>query len=148
MTLRQEEKDSLSKYRIEKAKKILEDARLLLEEKRFESSVNRSYYAALTAAKAVLIIFGIDPKTHEGVKAMLGKKLILAGHVSSEYGKWFRNLKGEREEVDYADYVAIDKAEAEAAFTSAEKFVEQSMSLAEKLRKEVFALPDLHPADT
>jgi uncharacterized protein (UPF0332 family) len=142
MTLSQEEKDSLSKYRIEKAKKILEDARLLLEERRFESSVNRSYYAALTAAKAVLIIFGIDPKTHEGVTTMLGKNLILPGHASSEYGKWFRTLKGEREDVDYADYVSIDKAEAEAAFRSAERFVEQSVRLAEKLRKELFAPSD------
>lgn len=148
MTLRQEEKDSLSRYRIEKAKKILEDARLLLEENRFESSVNRSYYAALTAAKAVLILFGVDPKTHEGVKAMLGKKLILAGHASSEYGKWFRSLKGDREEVDYADYVSIDRAEADAAFTSAERFVEESRRLVEKLRKELIASPELHYTDT
>jgi uncharacterized protein (UPF0332 family) len=77
---------------------------------------------------------------------MLGKKLILAGHVSSEYGKWFRSLKGEREDADYADYVSIDKAEA--AFTSAERFVEQSMRLAEKLRKELFALQDPHSTDT
>jgi uncharacterized protein len=148
MTLRQEEKDSLSRYRIEKAKKILEDARLLLEENRFESSVNRSYYAALTAAKAVLILFGIDPKTHEGVKAMLGKKLVLTGHASREYGKWFRSLKGDREEVDYADYVSIDRAEAEAAFTSAERFVEESRRLVEKLQKELPASPELHSKDT
>jgi uncharacterized protein len=148
MTLRQEEKDSLSRYRIEKAKKILEDARLLLEENRFESSVNRSYYAALTAAKAVLILFGIDPKTHEGVKAMLGKKLVLTGHASREYGKWFRSLKGDREEVDYADYVSIDRAEAEDAFTSAERFVEESRRLVEKLQKELPASPELHSKDT
>lgn len=45
---------------------------------RWESSVNKSYYAALSAAKAVLILFGIDPKSHEGVKTMfvfnIGKK--------------------------------------------------------------------------
>ncbi|OGF67406.1 MAG: hypothetical protein A2Y62_20350 [Candidatus Fischerbacteria bacterium RBG_13_37_8] len=36
-----------------------------------ELSVNRSYYAAFAAARAVLILFGIDPKTHNGVKTMI-----------------------------------------------------------------------------
>jgi uncharacterized protein (UPF0332 family) len=43
MTLSLEEKKSLAKYRSEKAKRMLEDAKLLLEGKRFESSINRSY---------------------------------------------------------------------------------------------------------
>lgn len=70
MTLTGEEKKSLSKYRLEKAKRLLEDAKLLLEKERLESSINRSYYAALTAAKGVLILFGVDPKTREGVKTI------------------------------------------------------------------------------
>lgn len=79
---------------------------------------------------------------------MLGKKLVLTGHASREYGKWFRSLKGDREEVDYADYVSIDRAEAEAAFTSAERFVEESKRLVEKLQKELPASPELHSKDT
>lgn len=79
MTLSKEEKRSLSLHRFEKAGRLLEDARLLLEMGRYESSVNRSYYAAMTAAKAVLILFGIDPRIHDGVKTMVSKKLIMEG---------------------------------------------------------------------
>lgn len=79
MTLSKEEKRSLSLHRFEKAGRLLEDARLLLEMGRHESSVNRSYYAAMTAAKAVLILFGIDPRIHDGVKTMVSKKLIMEG---------------------------------------------------------------------
>src|SRR3989337_3647348 len=107
MTLSPEEKLSLSRYRLEKAKKLLEDARILLEQQRFESSINRSYYAALTAAKAGLHLFGIDPKTHEGVKTMVGKKLIMDGYMPNECGKWFRNLLFEREDADYADFILM-----------------------------------------
>jgi uncharacterized protein (UPF0332 family) len=53
MTLDKEEKKTLSKYRLEKAERLLEDARLLFKESRWESAVNRSYYAALSAAKCL-----------------------------------------------------------------------------------------------
>lgn len=125
MTLSAEEKKALSKFRLEKAERLLDDARLLLREGRRESSVNRSYYAALSAAKAVLIIFGIDPKTHEGIKTMVNKKLVLDGLIPKEHGKWFRNLLFEREDADYADYVTIDSSDAENAFNDASRFIEK-----------------------
>jgi hypothetical protein len=125
MTLSAEEKKALSKYRLEKAERLLDDAKLLLKEGRYESSVNRSYYAALSAAKAVLILLGIDPKTHEGVKTMVNKKLVLDGLISKEHGKWFRNLLFEREDADYTDYVAIDSSDAKNAFKDASRFIEK-----------------------
>ncbi|NWF76555.1 MAG: HEPN domain-containing protein [Nitrospirae bacterium] len=125
MTLNVEEKKSLSSYRLDRADRLLEDASLLLKEKRWESSVNRSYYAALSAAKAALILFGIDPKSHEGVKTMVNKKLVLDGLMPREYGKWFRSLLLEREDADYADYVTIDSTDAEEAFKNASNFIEK-----------------------
>lgn len=125
MTLSSEEKKMLSNYRLEKAERLLGDAELLLKESRWESSINRSYYAALYAAKATLILFGLDPKTHEGVKTMINKKLILDGLIPQEYGKWFRNLFFEREDADYADYVTIDASDAEEAFKNASRFVDK-----------------------
>lgn len=125
MTLNAEEKKSLSKYRLDKAERLLEDARLLLQEKRSESSINRSYYAALSAAKAALILFGTDPKTHEGVKTMVNKKLVLDGFMPRDYGKWFRGLMLEREDVDYADYVTVDVTDAEEAFKNASNFIKK-----------------------
>lgn len=125
MTLNAEEKKSLSKYRLEKADALLNDAALLLREGRWGSSINRSYYAALNAAKGALILFGVDPKTHDGVKTMVNKHLILDGFMPKEYGKWFRSLLVEREEADYADYVTVDSSDAEDAFGNASRFIER-----------------------
>ena len=125
MTLDREEKKTLSKYRLEKAERLLEDARLLFKESRWESSVNRSYYSALNAAKAALILFGVDPKTHEGVKTMVNKNLISDGLIGQEYGKLFRNLLSEREDADYTDYVMIDAADAEEALQNASILIEK-----------------------
>lgn len=139
MTFSSEEKKSLSTYRLEKARKLLDDALLLLKEGRYESSINRSYYAAMTAAKAVLILFGIDPKTHEGVKTMVGKKLILDGYMPTEYGKWFRSLLFEREDADYADYAVVDKSDAEEAYKNASAFIDKSQEVAARIAQELAA---------
>ena len=116
---------------------MLKDAELLLREGRYESSINRSYYAALTAAKGLLILFGVDPKTHEGVKTMLGKNLIMAGYMSKDSGKWFRSLLFEREDVDYADFVMIDKDDASEAYDNAVSFVDEAKKAARKIIKEI-----------
>lgn len=137
MTLDREEKRALSKYRLEKAERLLEDARLLHKDGRWESAVNRSYYAALNAAKAALILFGLDPKTHEGVKTMIGKKLVGEGLLGQEYGKWFRHLLAEREDADYADYVTIDEAAAEEAVRYATAFVEKMREVIRSLSEQL-----------
>jgi uncharacterized protein (UPF0332 family) len=137
MTLNAEEKKALSKLRLDKAERFLDDARLLLKEGRWESVVNRSYYAALSAAKAALIIFGSDPKSHEGVKTMVNKKLVLDGHISKEHGKWFRNLLFEREDADYADYVTIDPSDAENAFNNADRFIQKIKEIVTALSREL-----------
>jgi len=137
MTLNREEKIALSRYRLDKADRLLADARLLLEQGRWESAVNRSYYAALSAARADLILFGGDPRSHEGVKTMVNQKLVLEGYLAKEYGRWFRDLLFDREEADSADYVAVDKADASAAVERATKFVEESKRVADRLGKEL-----------
>jgi uncharacterized protein (UPF0332 family) len=116
---------------------LLADARLLLEQGRWESAVNRSYYAALSAARAALILFGGDPRSHEGVKTMVNQKLVLEGYLAKEYGRWFRDLLFDREEADYADYVAVDKADASAAVERASKFVEEIKRVANRLGQEL-----------
>lgn len=137
MTLDKKEKRALSKFRLEKARNLLEDAKLLLKEGRAESSINRSYYAALSASKAALILFGIDPKTHEGVKTMVNKMLVLEGLIQKEYGKWFRTLLFERENVDYSDYTAIDLSDAEEAYAVASKYIEKIKEIIPLLIKQL-----------
>lgn len=56
---------------------------------------------------------------------MINKKLVLDGFIPKEYGKWFRNLLSEREDVDYADYVTIDSSDAEEAYKNASSFTEK-----------------------
>ncbi len=123
-------------HRLEKAKRLLDDARLLQKEGRWESTLNRSYYAALSAARSALILLGADPKTHEGVKTMVGKMLVLEGHLPKEHGKWFRDLLFEREDADYADYSTIDAADAYNAVNHAEQFLAKVSEIIAELQQQ------------
>lgn len=123
MTLSIEDKVDLARYRIEKAKKLLNDAHSLLNTGSYESSVNRCYYAILTASRALLILRGIDPETHEGVKTMLSKEFIRTGLLPKEFGETFRSIQARRLDSDYGDYIEIGLEEASDSFKRAEEFV-------------------------
>ena len=62
MTLEQQDKKSLSDVRMAKAREFLKDARANLSEGRHGTAVNRSYYAALSAARSILILEGVNPE--------------------------------------------------------------------------------------
>ena len=54
---------------MQKARRALNDARLLMEHERAEAAVNRTYYAAFDAARALLLTKGEAPSSHSGVKS-------------------------------------------------------------------------------
>jgi len=125
MTLSAKEKIDLSRYRIDKAKRLLEDAQSLYDAASYESAINRIYYAVLTAARALLILRGIDPETHEGVKTMLTKEFIRTGLLPKEFGETFRSIRARRIDSDYGDYVEISIKEASESLKQSQEFVKK-----------------------
>ena len=57
----------LSLYRLEKAKKDLEDSKKTLELEMYDTAANRSYYAIFHAMRSVLAFDEIDMKHHSGI---------------------------------------------------------------------------------
>jgi len=57
----------------------------LLERDSLRSSVNRAYYAAYHAVRALLASEGVNPKTHKGVLTMFGEKFIKTGKIGIEF---------------------------------------------------------------
>lgn len=62
-----EERKDLIKYRIERAKETLDDARLLFENRKLFSAVNRIYYAMFYIVNALLLTKGMSSSKHSGV---------------------------------------------------------------------------------
>ncbi len=65
-------------------------------------AVSRAYYAAYNAARALLFEKGLEPKTHEGVRRMLGWHSVLPGLLAEKQAQGLSRLAYLREASDYA----------------------------------------------
>ena len=137
MTLSIKDKIELSRYRIEKAKKILKDASNLFKTSSYESAINRSYYAVLNASRSLLILRGIDPETHEGIKTMLSREFIRTGLLPKKFGETFRSIQSRRIDSDYGDYVEIGIDEASDSLKKAREFVSKAEDLLNSIVKDL-----------
>lgn len=102
----------LARYRIEKAKTILSEAKIMLEQEHLDASIGRSYYAIFTAARAALALKGLDSKKHSGVIHLFNLHYIKDGILPAEMYTVISGAKALRESADYADYVTFSRDEA------------------------------------
>jgi len=132
-----EEKITLSDLRSTKSRETLSDALNNFKAGMYKTSVNRSYYAVLHSARSLLILKGIDPLRHEGVKTMMSLHFIKAGIIPQEVIKIFKELLVIRTDVDYGDFETVDKSEAEKAIKKARRFIKIIESARKNLIKEI-----------
>lgn len=123
MTFDREDKQSLSNARMERAREFIADARANYEQGRYKTSVNRSYYAALSSLRAVLILEGANPSTHEGVITMLSLRMVRPGLIPVKTVKDFKVLLSRRTDVDYGDFETVGSADAEDSIRLAEEII-------------------------
>lgn len=132
-----EEKTALSDHRFQKSKEALSDADINFAGGIYKTSVNRSYYAVLHAARSLLIIKGVDPLRHEGVITMLSLHFIKSNMLSTETARIFKHLLSLRTDVDYGDFEVITAQDAEDALKEAKRFIEIIEPVREQLIKEL-----------
>ncbi len=81
------------------------------------------YYACYDAASAMLIAKGVETKSHDGVRRMVGQELVLKGVLDAEYGRFYSQLFSKRETGDYEDFINHDLKTVESLFPVARSFV-------------------------
>ncbi len=81
------------------------------------------YYACYYAASAILIANGVETKSHDGVRRMVGQELVLKGVLGVEYGRFYSQLFSKRETGDYEDLINHDLKTVESLFPVARSFV-------------------------
>ena len=121
--LNAEEKVALSDIRTEKSREAMSDAADTFKAGMFKTSVNRSYYAVLHSARALLILHGIDPASHEGVKTMLALHFVKTKILPREVTDIFKALASMRTDVDYGDFESVSRADAGQTLRQATRFV-------------------------
>lgn len=113
----------LSLYRLEKAKKDLEDAQKTLELEMYDTAANRSYYAIFHSARAILALDGLDYKKHSGVISRFQQDYIKTEIFDKNMSNIIKSAFDMRTESDYEDFYVISKADVIIQVSEAEEFV-------------------------
>lgn len=116
-------KEDYINYRLDRAYEAFEDAKLLAQNDRWNTAINRLYYASFYAVIALLIKNGIETQTHDGVRTQLGLQFIKTGKMDKKFGKLFSKLFDYRLKGDYGDMFDFDRNMVEPLFEEVELFI-------------------------
>ena len=128
-----DKRQDLCNYRIDQAKETINVAKLCFENGHYKDAINRAYYAAFYAVKAVLALDNIDFKRHKDVVATFNRDYIASGMYEKEIGRLLSRLQNKRENSEYDDFYIASKEEAEDQIKFAEQIV---ISITNKIGKQ------------
>jgi uncharacterized protein (UPF0332 family) len=116
-------KNELINYRIARAKDTFEDAQILAVREKWNSAINRLYYAAYYAVMTLLLNSDLNPTTHNGAKSNFSEYFIKTGKIEKEYGKIYSQLFTWRQKGDYDDMFDFTKDKVIPYFEPANKLI-------------------------
>lgn len=128
-------KDDLIKYRIERAWDTLDDAHILAERGKWNSAINRLYYAAYYSVMALLLNKGLKPTTHNGSKSNFTEYFIKTGELPKEFGKLYSQLFTWRQKGNYDDLFDFDKKKIEPYFEPVKSLIKNIEIVINKTQK-------------
>lgn len=112
-------------YRLQRAEESYSDALILAEKERWNSVVNRLYYASFYAVIALLLKNDIETQTHDGCRTQFGLKYIKTGKIEKRFGKIYSKLFDLRQKGDYGDLYDYDKDTASPLIGSTREFIDE-----------------------
>jgi len=130
-------KVDLANYRMEKAREILMESKDTLNQNHYGLSINRSYYAMFTAARALLALKGLDSSKHSGVIALFNQHIVKVDLFSREFSRYLPKAKRIREDADYGDFVKITQEDAQIQLKNAQRFVEEARRRLQELIRDM-----------
>jgi uncharacterized protein (UPF0332 family) len=100
-----ERRVDLCNYRMKNSEDSLTAAEDCLEKGLYRDAINRSYYAAFYAIKALLALEEVDFKRHKDVVAYFNRTYAATEKIPREIGRKLARLQQKREKSDYDDFI-------------------------------------------
>lgn len=107
------------KKEISRAEKSLNSAKILAKNNYLEDAISRCYYGILHAAKAALLVEGVNISSHKAVRRLFGQHIIKTGKLDSKYAKILASIQDDRFRADY-----------DVVYLAAEEDVKESLKIA------------------
>ncbi len=113
----------LSKYRFDKAISNLKIAKVLYEQKSYEVALNRAYYSAFDAMRAINALDGFDSSKHSGVISHFNQEYVKTKIFPVYTSSIIRSASRLREKSDYEDFYVANKEETLDIISKVETFI-------------------------
>jgi uncharacterized protein (UPF0332 family) len=97
-------------------------------------AVSRAYYAAFHYARALLLLEGLEPKSHRGVFSLLERHFEATGRLSREALSRFARLQTFRGLADYDSRDRLSGERAAEELSAAQLFVAEASALLQATR--------------
>lgn len=123
MTLEDEDRKNLILYRLEQAEETIQDVKLLIENDRLRSAVNRIYYGMFYSMMALGLAYDFETSKHAQIIGWFNKKFIHGGLIDSKYGKIVNKAFNRRTKGDYDTYVVFEKEIVIDMFDDMKEFI-------------------------
>lgn len=120
----EEDKIAVVAYRMENARRTLDEVTFHIKQGFYNTAMNRMYYACFYAVSALLVNEGIEAKTHSGVRQMLGMHFVRTGKFPIPLSKFYTDLFDNRQTGDYEDFIYFDEQTTSELYPQAVEFVE------------------------
>lgn len=119
------ESKALVRYRLERAQKTLDEAKVLYEAGHINTYVNRLYYACFYAVSALLVSREESTSRHGYLRSLFHREFVKTGLLPMESGKHFDLLFQSRQKGDYSDFVQFESHEVQDWLEKTKSFVDQ-----------------------
>lgn len=106
-----------------RSQRYIKSAKLLIEDKDYESAVSRVYYAMFYAAEALLLTKGLSFSSHKAVISAFGEQFVKTGVFKKDFSKAFTRAFEKRQIGDYEFTFTLTEKEAIELLKEAENFV-------------------------
>ncbi len=112
-------------YRISKAEETLLAAKELAQQKFWNSSVNRLYYASFYAVGALLFRDGIVSKSHSGIKSAFFQYYIKTQKIDIKFSQLYSDLLDWRQKGDYSDFFDFSEKDVTPLIEPVEELIKE-----------------------
>ena len=125
MTLDDKERTTLIKHRLKQAEETILDVKLLIDNDRLRSAVNRIYYGMFYSLLALGLANKFETSKHSQLIGWFNKMFINKGLIDNKFGKIINRAFNRRTKSDYDTYVEFDKETVNKMFVEMKEFISE-----------------------
>jgi len=113
------------KYRFDRALETIEEVKTHIDNKFWNTAINRLYYACFYAVGTLLVQHKIEASTHAGVRQKFGEHFVKTGKVERELAKHYTELFEKRHKGDYNDFFDYDEETVLKLYPKSREFIDR-----------------------